>query len=357
MNYLNSISSLDLLATPVIICTSAGLVIYKNYAAMNNIRLPRRNTHIQFHLDRGGLSEYENIPSRKKPSVISVDTGDRRANAFVMPYRRGTQLCSLWVFFSLIQINALSKIFSDYERDLYDIGYEICDIIRCIDEKSTTLDEKIHAEADNRIEKRVEKALDYMLVGGEVRQSSVYTCESAVNLLSHVTERSFNQVGYDVRLSSVENSKYSNLVDLHGFLMLYLYITAFAARLSSDGRVDISLSETQLGMNMKLTFTLGYTHITMSGENDISKLALFAPKYALDLMIISRICKNHMYTCTCDVGEEPRDNVRLSVDLPACKAYTLHAASGNTTEIMLLERDIQAAIYYMFLDTAAQSEI
>ena len=91
MNYAEYISSPDELDTPIIICNSSGLVVYKNYSAMRNIRLPRRNTHIQFHLDRGGLSEYENIPSRKKPSVISVDTGDRRANAFVMPYRRGIE--------------------------------------------------------------------------------------------------------------------------------------------------------------------------------------------------------------------------------------------------------------------------
>ena len=156
MNYVEYISSPDELDTPIIICNASGLVVYKNASAMRSIRLPRRNTHIQFHLDRGGLSEYENIPSRKKPSVISVDTGDRKANAFVMPYKRGVESCSLWVFFSLLQINALSRVFGDFERDLCDVGYEICDIIRCLDEKTFTLDERVRTEADKRIEKRME---------------------------------------------------------------------------------------------------------------------------------------------------------------------------------------------------------
>ena len=354
MNYAEYISSPDELDTPIIICNSSGLVVYKNYSAMRNIRLPRRNTHIQFHLDRGGLSEYENIPSRKKPSVISVDTGDRRANAFVMPYRRGIENCSLWVFFSMLQINALSRIFTEYERDLCDVGYEICDIIRCLDEKTFTLDEKVRADADKRIERRMEKILDYMIVGGDLRRGSTYSFENAISLLSEVTERSFEKIGYDVRFSANKentNKWAVNSLDFRGFLMLYLYLTSFAVKLSRDRRVDISVNEGEADITLKTVFSLGYPQFTVKNGKDLADMISLAPKSALNLLIISRICKNHSYECVYDITEDNHDNVVINIRVPACKSVMVHAASDNRTEHMLLARDFQAAIYYLLLDT------
>ncbi|MBR3715170.1 MAG: hypothetical protein IKM18_04610 [Clostridia bacterium] len=354
MNYAEYISSPDELDTPIMICNSSGLVVYKNYSAMRNIRLPRRNTHIQFHLDRGGLSEYENIPSRKKPSVISVDTGDRRANAFVMPYRRGIENCSLWVFFSMLQINALSRIFTEYERDLCDVGYEICDIIRCLDEKTFTLDEKVRADADKRIERRMEKILDYMFVGGDLRRGSIYSFENAISLLSEVTERSFEKIGYDVRFSANKdhNNKWAvNALDFRGFLMLYLYLTSFAVKLSRDRRVDISVDEGEADITLKIVFSLGYPQFTVKNGKDLADMISIAPKSALNLLIISRICENHSYGCVYDITEDDHDNVVINIKVPACKSVMVHAASDNRTEHMLLARDFQAAIYYLLLDT------
>ncbi len=353
MNYTDYISSPDELDTPVMICNSSGLVVYKNASAMKNVRLPRRNTHVQFHLDRGGISEYENIPMRKKPSVITVDTGDRRANAFVMPYKRGTENCSLWVFFSMLQINALSRIFTEYERDLCDIGYEICDIIRCLDEKTFTLDERVRADADRRIERRMERILDYMFSFGDVRRSAACTFDSAISLLSDVTERSFGKIGYDVRLSENREKmqKWSvNTLDFRGFVVLYLYVTVFAAKLSRDRRVDITLLENDESIIFRTEFSLGYPPFTVKGGRDISRLIPLAPKYALNLLIISRICTNHSYECVYDVTEEDHNNVVISIKVPACLPSAVRASSDNMTEQMLLARDIQAAIYYMFLD-------
>lgn len=353
MNYTDYISSPDELDTPIMICNSSGLVVYKNASAMKNVRLPRRNTHVQFHLDRGGISEYENIPSRKKPSVISVDTGDRKAKAFVMPYKRGTESCSLWVFFSMLQINALSRVFTEYERDLCDVGYEICDIIRCLDEKTFTLDERSHEEADKRIERRMEKILDYMFSASELRRSAVYTFDSAIGLLSDVTESSFSQMGYDVRFyeNRQNSSKWSvNTLDFGSLTMLYLYVTVFAAKLSRDRRVDITLLDEESGVTFKTEFSLGYPHFTVKGGRDVFDLIPLAPKYALYLLVISRICKNHGYECLYDVTEEDHNNVVINIKVPACLPSAVRASSDNFTEQMLLARDIQAAIYYMFLD-------
>ncbi len=353
MNYADYISSPDELDTPIIICNSSGLVVYKNAAAMRSIRLPRRNTHIQFHLDRGGLSEYENIPSRKKPSVITVDTGDRRANAFVMPYKRGVESCSLWVFFSLLQINALSRVFGDFERDLCDVGYEICDIIRCLDEKTFTLDERVRTEADKRIEKRMEKILDYLFSSSDLRRSSVYSFESAINLLSEITERSFEKIGYDVRFNSNKGNAHKwamNSLDFRGFLMLYLYFTTFAVKLSRDRRVDISVSEEESNIKITTVFSLGYPQFTIKNGRDLEDLIALAPKSALNLLVVSRICKNHNYECLYDVTEDAHDNVVINISIPACRPAMVHAASDSRTEHMLIARDFQAAIYYMLFD-------
>lgn len=356
MNYVEYISSPDELDTPIIICNSSGLVVYKNNSAMRSIRLPRRNTHIQFHLDRGGLSEYENIPSRKKPSVISVDTGDRKANAFVMPYKRGVDNCSLWVFFSMLQINALSRVFVDYERDLCDVGYEICDIVRCLDEKTFTLDERVRSEADRRIERRMEKILDYMFAGGDPRRSSVYTFENAINLLSEVTERSFEKIGYDVSFSAnkVNSHKLAvNSLDFRGFLMLYLYLTSFAVKLSRDRRIDVNIVEEESNIKITTAFTLGYPQFTVKSGRDIADLISLAPKSALDLLIVSRICKNHMYECEYDVTEDSHNNVVINIRIPACRPAAIHAYQDNRTEHILIARDFQAAIYYMLFDPSA----
>ena len=353
MNYIEYISSPDELDTPIIICNSSGLVVYKNSSAMKNIRLPRRNTHIQFHLDRGGVSEYENIPSRKKPSVISVDTGDKKANAFVMPYKRGADNCSLWVFFSMLQINALSRIFTEFERDLCDVGYEICDIVRCLDEKTFTLDERVRADADKRIERRMEKILDYMFSSGDPRKKSVYTFENAINLLSEVTERSFEQIGYDVRFTLDKESEHRwavNALDFRGLLMLYLYLTSFAVKLSRDSRVDINVTEEESSIRIKTAFSLGYPQFTVKGGRELADLIALAPKSALHLLIISRICKNHSYECVYDVSEDNHDNVVINIRVPACRPAMVHAFTDNRTEHMLLARDFQAAIYYLLLD-------
>ncbi|MBQ8742511.1 MAG: hypothetical protein IJZ03_04010 [Clostridia bacterium] len=353
MNYIDYISSPDELETPIIICNASGLVVYNNSAAMKNIRLPRRNTHIQFHLDRGGISEYENIPFRKKPSVISVDTGDRRSNAFVMPYKRMNESCSLWVFFSMLQINALSRVFAEHERDLCDIGYEICDIVRCLDEKTFTLDKRVIDETDRRIERRMEKILDYMLSSNAMRRSSVYSFDNTVALLSDVTERSFDKIGYTVKFTEArENAAHRsvNMLELRGFLFLYLYVTSFAARLSSDRQVDITVSEDNDSLRLHIQFTLGYPLFTVEGERDISTFAKLAPKYALNLLIISKLCKNHRYECVYSVNEETHNNVTFDISIPACVPSAFRSPTDNRTEHMLMVRDFQVAIYYMLLD-------
>lgn len=350
MNYTEYISSPDELDTPIMICNSSGLVVYKNASAIKNVRLPRRNTHVQFHLDRGDISEYENIPSRKKPSVISVDTGDRRANAFVIPYKRASENCSLWVFFSFLQINALSRIFVDYERDLCDVGYEICDIIRCLDEKTFTLDERIHFEADARIERRMERILDYMFSAGEIRRNSASTFKNAINLLYEVTERSFNKLGYDVRFSGSCTKNVPHMLDMRGLIVLYLYVSVFACKLSRDRRVEISISERGDDLSFKVEFSLGYPQFTVKNSRDVFDLVGLAPKFALELLIISRLCKNHGYECVCNVTEDSHNNVIIDVTVPERVPAAVRAPYDSATEDMLLARDIQAAIYYMFVD-------
>ncbi len=356
MNYTDYISSPDELDTPIMICNSSGLVVYKNASAIKNVRLPRRNTHVQFHLDRGDISEYENIPSRKKPSVICVDTGDRRANAFVMPYKRASENCSLWVFFSFLQINALSRVFVDYERDLCDVGYEICDIIRCLDEKTFTLDEKAHADADLRIERRLERILEYMFSGGGLRKNSAATFESTVNLLREVSERSFDKLGYDVRFSGSCEKRIPRMLDMRGFIVLYLYATVFACKLSRDRRVEISVSEKDDDLYLKVEFSLGYPQFTVKSSKDVFDLVGLAPKFALELLIISRLCKNHGYDCLCSVSEDSHNNVIMEFTVPECVPAAVRAPYDSATEDMLLARDIQAAIYYMFVDGSEDND-
>jgi hypothetical protein len=253
----------------------------------------------------------------------------------------------------MIQINALSRVFAEHERDLYDIGYEICDIVRCLDEKTFTLDRRVIDDTDRRIERRMEKILDYMLSSNAMRRSSVYSLDNTIALLAEVTERSFDKIGYNVRFSAMrENTAHRsvNMLELRGFLFLYLYVTSFAARLSSDRQVDITVREDGESLRLNIQFTLGYPLFTIKGESDIATFAKLAPKYALNLLIISKLCKNHSYDCVYSVNEETHNNVTFDISIPACVPSALRSPSDNRTEHMLMARDFQAAIYYMLLD-------
>lgn len=139
MNYTDFPENLEKLRTPIIICDEKGLVIYKNSAAVRNVRLPRRNTSMLTHLGQTEKGELCRLFERKKPSVLTVQTGDRNARALVTHYTRDGKECSLWVFISLLQTGSVSGMFAEMDASLTAIARDICKCIQSIDEFSRAL--------------------------------------------------------------------------------------------------------------------------------------------------------------------------------------------------------------------------
>ena len=122
MNPTFSFPSLEQMNTPIFICNAKGVVIFKNAAAMRQIRLPRRNTSVRSHLRQAEEGELDRIYQRKKPSLLTLHTGDRPARAFVVPYISDEtcgpalagaevaegEVCSLWIFPAVLQTFATS---------------------------------------------------------------------------------------------------------------------------------------------------------------------------------------------------------------------------------------------------------
>ena len=116
-SYSFSFPSLEKMSTPIFICNAKGVVIFKNDAAMRQIRLPRRNTSVRSHLRQAEEGELSRIHLRKKPSILTMHTGDRPARALVIPYVRDEtcgpalsqsegpagEVCSLWIFPAILR--------------------------------------------------------------------------------------------------------------------------------------------------------------------------------------------------------------------------------------------------------------
>ena len=88
MEYDVSVMSLDELNTPIMMCDKEGVVIYKNEAAVKEVRLPKRRTHMQPHLHPDDARKLSYIDGAGKPCIFNVSTGERKVRAFVIPYDR-----------------------------------------------------------------------------------------------------------------------------------------------------------------------------------------------------------------------------------------------------------------------------
>lgn len=349
MNITDYVGSLEEVSTPVIILDSEGRVIYKNTSAIRSVRLPRRNTHIFAHLDKTGIGEYEKIQKRRKPSVITVNTGDRNARAFVSKYTRDGEDCSIWIFVSHLQTGATSRVFNQIESSINLAAGEICDIVKEIDRRGRNLNVRMKGAADKKISKSFFSLIDRIYKAETDPRASMYAVDKAVEILTGAAERTLSHFGFRARIDrSGMGLPMGYLVDYRAFSSAFTHLLVFAAEASASKAIEVTCSFEDESIVTRMGFTLPIPPEYVSGEKDVSKLVHICPASTVDIIVFEKVCKSFGYDFEFSVTEDFIDNVSIVFKAPCSSLSMVRASSAFDIESILLEKDQSVIFAYVF---------
>lgn len=312
MNYLSSLVSLDDLSTPVIICNGEGIVTYKNKMAMKEIRLPRRNTHISRHVLSGDRAEFAGIGSDRSARVVGIDTGDRAMRAFVVPYKRKGEQCTLWVFVSLIQVRSSDRYTYQMENDIAGVALKICSIVKSIDENSLSVKSREREAFTTKMLEKIKKVVSYIFYNGN---EVFFPVSKSLDMLVSATEQTFTKFGYDIKYSVTKETD-NSMIDIRSFSLLFFHLMAFFAECGAHKSMNVDITPGKQSINMKLTLTMPYPPFYEEGSGDVMKLAELSPSNIVDVMIFDRMCEIKDYKFSYSINEDHLNNVNVFIDIP-----------------------------------------
>ena len=313
------LNSLDDLNTAVMMCSPDGTVIYKNKMAMKEIRLPKRNTHVQPHLSPLELRKFNSIEKQEKACLVALDTGDYKMRAFVSNYVRRGEPCTLWVFVPYVQTAAASKYIYVLEDDVVTLADDICEIIKCIDEKDSIAGNKGKGALDRKIRNKVDKIIAYLFFGAN---DTRYAINKSMNMLINATEQTFSKFGYNIKYNFTANREHCLLfIDMKSFSIFYFHMLTFFADCGVDKNLTADFAVTgeemnDMKMKIKLTFTMPYPPFYADGESDVMKLAQLSPKNVIDVLIFQRFCDAYKYDIKFSINDDFVDNVAVFIEIP-----------------------------------------
>ena len=320
MNYLSSLGSLDDLSTPVIICDNRGIVTYKNKMAMREIRLPRRNTHIERHVLQADKAAFLSIGKSRNACVVGIDTGDRPARAFVVPYLRSGTPCTLWVFVSVIQVFSTNRYTYLIENDITCVASQICKLVKSIDENSTAVKSKSSNTFGIRMLEKIKKVISYIFYNSDDIYISLEKC---VNMLVKATDLTFKKFGYNINYSIAGGLEIgANYIDMRSLSLVFFHLMAFFAECGAERSMNVVISSFESKMDIKLTLTLPYPPFYGEG-NDPMVLAGLSPKNTVDAIIFSRLCEVKNYQFSYCINEDHLNNMTVYIDVPLKKRAKL----------------------------------
>lgn len=347
MKYADMPENLEKLSTPVIICDERGQVIYKNTAAVRSVRLPRRHTSMLTHLGQTEQGELRRLPERKKPSVLTVQTGDRNARALVLPYLRDGKQCSLWVFVSLLQTGSVSGLFAELDASLIAVGREICEYVRSVDEFSRALPELPSAARLERLEKRLMKILDELVAD---KHGWLFELSDVLDMLEQAIDRPMRKYGYHLnfysefdRSPSWQGGKGDTrvLIDLQSFFTLYLHLILFACDASPMKHIDITVRRQEEDYLMEIAFTLPYPPFYTDGmSTDLSALIALSPKNRFEIQLFEAYSSARGFEMSYRIGCEAENNMRLRMKLPVLQKLRLRSGEESNTERLFVQHDL-----------------
>lgn len=358
MNYANIPENLEKLSTPIIICDEQGTVIYKNTAAVRSVRLPRRRTSMLTHLGQTERGELLRLSDRKKPSVLTVQTGDRNARALVMPYLREGKNCSLWVFVSLLQTGAVSGMFAELDSALCAVGREICEYVKTIDEFALALPDRPTASELARLDKRLQKIIDGIT---DERRSWLFELGDALTMLREAIERPINKYGYRLIFNEPEEPLGKGvrlLIDLQHFFSMYLHLILFSCDSAPNKQVEVSVFQKDETYCIETAFTLPYPPFyTEEGDcSDLSALRALCPKNSIELELLKTYSRIHGYEMSYRITHEAENNVRLCLKLPVSVKARLRSGDESAAERLFVQHDLTLYFWHLVKERYMRSD-
>jgi hypothetical protein len=347
MRYRTDQDSLDHLTTPIILCDKEGRVIYKNDIAVSQIRLPKRNTDMRVHLDQTGTGELDRIFERKRPSLITVHTGDRNAKAFVTSYYRNEQECSLWVFSSFMQTNASSRLFSTFEAEMTAVAKDLCDIIIAIDQKSLLPLGKSANSLNKKIETKFTHLLSSLLEGRT--ENSTWSVKESIQILSTQIPTLFGEFGYHIQMNVMDSSKnISQYLDFRNFILFYSHALTFCAELTRNRKLHLNIIGTdEMVILFEIQFTLLYPPIFSEESSDLSQLYQLAPMNCFDILIFDALTKLSGYHISYSVNSSHEDNVVIRFKIPTTLKRSLYSSKNLGKENAFVKTDADTLLGFV----------
>lgn len=361
MNYAAIPESLEKLTTPIIICDERGQVIFKNTAAVKSVRLPRRHTSMLPHLGQTERGELSRLFERRKPSILTVQTGDRNARALVMHYLREGRPCSLWVFVSLLQSGVVSGLFAEQESALCAVGRDICEYVKAIDELSMALPEEQTSAQMERMEKHLRKIVDALTAD---KRGWVFDLVDVLDMLESAIERPIHKFGYhisytcDFQLKPVWAGGKGDLrvlIELHSFYTLYLHLLLFACDAAPLKHIDVAIRREGVGTIddeyfMDVAFTLPYPPFYTDGDtNDLSALIALSPKNRFEIMMFEAYSSSRGFEMSYRITQERDNNMRIRMKLPVIQKVRLRSGNESDSELQFVRHDL--ALYFWHIVT------
>lgn len=348
MHYTDIPVNLEKLITPVIICNEQGLVIYKNSAAVQSVRLPRRNTSMLIHLGQTEQGELRRLAERKKPSLLTVQTGDRNARALVTCYERQGKPCSLWVFLSLLQTGSVSAMFTDLDNAVCSAGREICEYVKAIDEFSLALPERPSEARLSKLDRQIGKIVGSLT---EQRRELLFELKDALALLKDALDRPLRKCGYQLNFSAEyekavfpkPSDSMRTLIDMQSFFSVYLHLILFACDASPYKQVEIALREADETYSMEVAFTLPYPPFFTEGEGyrtDLAALTALSPKNAVEIRLLEAYSASLGYRMDYRITQEAENNMRIRVKLPVLQKARLRSDEPIASEHLFVQHDL-----------------
>jgi hypothetical protein len=353
MKYKDLPSSLDDLDVSVVICDDAGLVIYKNPVAMKQIRLPKRGTHISPRLQSPiEPLDFASIIRPRKPAILTVDTGDRLARALVCSYGDLPASSYLWIFPGFLQITPYTESFTEAERNLLAYAYEICDIVRCIDQKSRHHSQSRHNTINRRIDERMDAIINGIFGVSKVKNNvdGFMPAESSIDILCSAANNTLARIGFNVSCASElcftpsDNARLIHFGTLTSFFAHFLH---FCMLCSGSGGVSVTVKDSLNSIKLCASFTCMYPPFYTVNCDSYEKLASLSPKTVIDIAIIRAIAAQSGYSLSFGVTGDGIDNTTLEFDLPIVLSPYCSEEQHEFTDV-LRQRDTDMYLFNMF---------
>ncbi len=363
MNPTFSFPALEQMSTPVMICNARGTVIFKNSAAVAQVRLPRRNTSVRSHLRQVETDELARIPERRKPSILTLHNGDRPMRALVMPYVKdrecgpalatadaaADEVCSLWIFPAVLQVFSTSLTAQYVEMVMEDLSADLCQLVKQADRISGLLPGTERKQAQQKLDRRVMRMLNMLTTLPDGRW---FDLRHAMEILLPLLSRRLELVGAEVIYTEDEDLfTAGQAIDLSRMSILLLHLLSYCIPLSDSRTVHLHLRDTGGGLRLTASFTLHWPPFTEEYSEDIRKLCLLLPSGQLELLVLNSLAKGFGTPLRYSLTDEAEDNLTLYLPLPLSRRTSVRTMVLSSTEQIFLERDLEA-LFAAVLETS-----